>query len=310
MQLPFEQFMAELRDTDEAVVRSKLANLSELSPEELDIFRSQWPDIDVERRRQVVGQLAELAEENLELDFDDVLRACLADTDTEVRTNAIEGLWDCEELALLDQLIGLLLEDSMPSVRAAAACALRKFALLAELGKISEDDASRVEKALLAAWGNKEEQLEVCRRTLEAISPISKPAVTDLIRQAYNSDNFDLQISALYAMGQNCDPVWLPILLQELRSPHAEKRFEAARACGELEFEEAVPSLIELIADLDPQVRISAIEALGKIGGGSAKEALQRCMASPDEVSQEAAREALGEMLFSEDPFSLNMKDY
>ncbi|MFC1963663.1 HEAT repeat domain-containing protein [Chloroflexota bacterium] len=310
MQSPFEQFMMELQDTDEHIVRSKLTNLSELSPEEIGIFRSQWSDIDAERRRQIVGQLAELAGENLELDFDEVLRACLADPDAETRTNAIEGLWDCEDSKILDQLIVLLLEDSVTSVRASAACALRKFALLAELGKLSQGDAARVEKALLAAWNNKKEQLEVCRRTLEAISSLSKPVVIDLIRQAYNSDNLELQISALYAMGQNCDPGWLPILLQELRSPHAEMRFEAARACGELESEEAIPSLIEAITDLDLQVRTSAIEALGKIGGNSAKEALRRCLTNHDELSQEAAKEALGELLFLEDPLSLNMEDY
>jgi len=302
--------MMELQDTDEPIVRSKLTNLSELSPEEIDIFRSQWPDIDAERRGQIVGQLAELAGENLELDFDEVLRACLADPDAEIRTNAIEGLWDCEDSKLLDQLIVLLLEDSVTSVRASAACALRKFALLAELGKLSQGDAARVEEALLAAWNNKKEQLEVCRRTLEAISSLSKPVVIDLIRQTYNSDNFELQISALYAMGQNCDPGWLPILLQELRSPHAEMRFEAATACGELESEEAIPSLIEAITDLDLQVRTSAIEALGKIGGNSAKEALRRCLTNHDELSQEAAKEALGELLFLEDPLSLNMEDY
>ena len=92
MSSPLEHYLTELRDLSKPMAVSKLANLSDLSSEETDIFGREWPDIDVTRRRQIVGQLAELAEDNLELDFDDVFLSCLTDADGEVRVKAIEGL--------------------------------------------------------------------------------------------------------------------------------------------------------------------------------------------------------------------------
>jgi len=305
MSSPLEQYLAELRDLSKPMAISKLANLSDLFPEEADIFRREWADIDVTRRRQIVGQLAELAEDNLELDFDEVFRSCLTDADGEVREKAIEGLWGCEERSLIDPLIRLLLEDVEHPVRAAAADGLGRFALLAELGKLPESDAHRVEEALLTAFNKGNEQLNVRRRVLEAISPLTKPQVEEMIRQAYRSDSLEFQVSAVYAMGRNCNPSWLPVLLKELRSPEPQLRFEAVRACTELEAEEAVPHLIELTRDSDAEVQISAIEALGRIGGGEAKEGLQQCLDSSEDVIRQASQEALEEIGFWEDPSSI-----
>ena len=305
MSSPLELYLAELRDLSKSMAISKLANLSDLSPEEADIFRREWPGIDVTRRRQIVGRLAELAEDNFELAFDDVFRSCLSDADGEVRVKAIEGLWGCEERSLIDPLIRLLLEDAEDSVRAAAADGLGRFAMLAELGKLPESDAEKVEEALLTAFNKGNEQLDVRRRVLEAISPLTKPQVEEMIRQAYRSDSLEFQVSAMYAMGRNCNPGWLPVLLKELRNPHLELRFEAVRACAELEAEEAVPHLIELTRDNDAEVRISAIEALGQIGGSEAREGLQQCLDNPDEPIRQASQEALEEMGFWEDPSSL-----
>jgi len=305
MSSPLEQYLAELRDPSKPMAISKLANLSDLFPVEADIFRREWSDIDVTRRRQIVGGLAELAEDNLELDFDEVFRSCLTDADGEVREKAIEGLWGCEERSLIDPLIRLLLEDVEHPVRAAAADGLGRFALLAELGKLPESDAHRVEEALLTAFNKGNEQLNVRRRVLEAISPLTKPQVEEMIRQAYRSDSLEFQVSAVYAMGRNCNPSWLPVLLKELRSPEPQLRFEAVRACTELEAEEAVPHLIELTRDSDAEVQISAIEALGRIGGGEAKEGLQQCLDSSEDVIRQASQEALEEIGFWEDPSSI-----
>jgi HEAT repeat protein len=305
MSSPLEQYLAELHDLSKPMAISKLANLSDLFPEEADIFRREWSDIDVTRRRQIVGQLAELAEDNLELDFDEVFRSCLTDADGEVRVKAIEGLWGCEERSLIDPLIRLLLEDVEHSVRAAAADGLGRFALLAELGKLPESDAHRVEEALLTAFNKGNEQLNVRRRVLEAISPLTKPQVEEMIRQAYRSDSLEFQVSAVYAMGRNCNHGWLPVLLKELRSSDPQLRFEAVRACAELEAEEAVPHLIELTRDSDAEVQISAIEALGRIGGGEAREGLQQCLDSSEDVIRQASQEALEDIGFWEDPSSL-----
>jgi HEAT repeat protein len=249
--------------------------------------------------------LVELAEDNFELDFYAVYRVGLADADSEVRVKAIEGLVECEEKSLIEPLIGLLLGDLEHSVRAAAATALGTFALLDEFGELIASEADKVEKALLSAFGNEKEQINVRCKALEAISTISKPQVEELIRQAYQSDNLEFRAAALYSMGRNCNRIWLSTLLHELGNPNPRMRFEAARACGELEAEEAVPRLIELSRDSDLEVQISAIESLGRIGGNRAKEALRECLDSDDEVISQAAQDALDEMKFWQDPFAL-----
>ena len=71
-----------------------------------------------------------------------------------------------------------------------------------------------------------------------------------------------------------------------------------------VEAEEAVPHLLELTRDSDVEVRTSAIEALGRIGGDLAKDVLRECMKSPDEAIHEAARDALDEIEFWDDPAS------
>ena len=300
-----ENYLKDLRDTGKPLVVSKLVNLSDLSREEMEAFKSVWHGIDVARRRQIVEMLVEVAEDNFELDYDQIFRLCLGDGDGEVRAKAIEGLSECEERSLLDPLISLLLGDLEDSVRAAAAAALGTFAMLAEFGELKANDADKVEKALLTAFSNKKEQMDVRCRALESISMMSRPQVEVMIRQAYQSDELEFRASALCAMGRTCNSDWLSILLQELSSPSAQLRFEAARACAELEADDAVPRLIELTRDDDAQVRLSAVEALGRIGGDEAKQALQECRDGADDAMSEAAEDALDEMKFREDPFAI-----
>jgi HEAT repeat protein len=303
--MSLEDYLKELSDTSKPLVISKLVNLSDLSRKELEVFNRVWSGIEVARRREIVDRLAELAEDNFDLDFDKVFHACLFDVDSEVKIRAIGGLLECEDRSLLDPLINLLMGDLDHAVRAAAAFALGTFALLVEFGELSANDAAKVEKALLTAYNNKNEQADVRCRALEAISTISKPEVEELIRQAYQSNDLEFHVSALFAMGRNCNRSWLPILMKELHSPYPQLRFEAARACGEIESKEAVPRLIELIRDEDAQVRLAAIDALGRIGGQQAKKTLQDCLEDEDEAISEAAQDALDELEFWEDPLAL-----
>ena len=305
--MSLEKYLAELSDESKPLVSPKLANLSALSPEEQRLFLEAWAKMGFKRRRQIASRLVELAEENFKLNFDDTFLACLQDRDEIVRVKSIEGLWECENRFLIDPLITMLREDSKESVRAAAAIALGKFAMLAELGKLRPDEGAKVERALLDVIDDQEEQLEVRRRAIEAIAPLSLPKVTEIIQQAYQSDDPRMRVSAIYAMGRNSDPAWLPMLVKELSSPDAEIRFEAAGACGELGEESAMPHLVRLIHDLDSHVQLSAIAALGQIGGSEAEAALQECLNHPNEHIRQAAGEALEELGFGKDPFSFGL---
>jgi len=296
MSLPIEETIANLGNSDKPLLSSRLIELSNLNQEEMGLFEQKWAAIETKRRRQIVHRLIELAKDNFELNFDSIFISCLEDQDAGVRSKAIEGLWENEDASLINPLIELLNKDSSEKVQAVAAAALGKFAMLAELKKLRSSHVAKVCRALLGMIGDKSKPVELRRRALEAAAPLSVLQVNKAILEAYQGHDSKLKASAIYAMGKNCSPSWLPMLLKELDNPNVEIRYEAATACGELEEEEAAPHLIELVNDEDAEVQLAAIRALGKIGGSEAKECLEQCLHNPSEVIQQAAKEALHEL--------------
>ncbi len=307
MSLPIEETIANLGNSDKPLLNSKLAELSNLSSEELALFEKAWAAIEPKRQGEIMYRLVELAEDNFELDFDDIFKSRLKDPSDEVRSKAIEGLWESEEASLIDPLIELLEQDSSQEVQATAATALGKFAMLAELKKIRHSHKSKVCQALLAAIDDQSKPIEVKRRALEAAAPLSLPQMEKAIVKAYKNDEPKLRAGALFAMGKSCNHSWLPILLKELASADAEMRYEAAGACGELGEKEATPYLTELITDPDVDVQLAAIQALGKIGGPEAKDCLERCLNNSSEAVQQAAEQALNELEAGEDALSFRI---
>jgi HEAT repeat protein len=305
--LPIEETITILIDSDKPLLSSKLAELSNLNAQELDLFEKAWQAIEPKRRRQIIYRLVELAEYNFELDFDDIFKKRLKDEDADVQSKAVEGLWENEETGLIDPLIKLLEPESPEKVQATAATALGKFALLAELEKLRPNHKSKVCRALLGVIEDTNRSLEIKRRALEAAAPLSLPQMEKAIARAYQSGVPRLKTSAIFAMGKNCDLRWLPILIKELGNADAEIRYEAASACGELGEKEAAPYLSELTTDPDIDVQLAAIQALGKIGGPEAKDSLERCLTDDREVIQQAAEEALIELEAGEDPLSFRM---
>ena len=285
------------------MLTSRLVDLSNLNSEELRFLEQVWAAIKPKRRRQIVHRLVELVEDNFELNFDSIFKNCLKDQDAEVRSKAIEGLWESEETSLINPLINLLEQDSSEKVQAVAATALGKFAMLAEYKKLRSSHTFKVGEALLAVISDKSKPIEVRRRALEAAAPLSLPQVKKAIMDAYQSRNSRLRVSSIYAMGKNCDHSWLPILLKELTNADAEIRYEAVGACSELGEEEAIPYLIELINDPDADVQMAAIQALAKIGGSEAKKCLEQCLDNPSQVVQQIAEQALDELEAADDPF-------
>lgn len=299
---PFGKLISEIFDLDKPIVNSNLIYLSNLAGKELEFFRQTWAETTTERRRQVISRLVQLGEGNFDLDFDDIFRICLQDADDVVRVQAITGLEEMEDYSLIIPLTRLLKEDSSEEVRAAAAVALGKFAMLAELGKLRPNHTAKVCSALLEAAEDETEFVEVRRRALEAISPLSLPQVKELIEEAYQGSDIKVKASAIYAMGRSCDLIWLPIIIKELSNSEAEIRYEAAAACGELELEEAVPYLVHLLRDEDDKVREAAIKALGEIGGEEARQALSRLLDDPRDYICQEAKAALAELGFWQDP--------
>lgn len=291
------------RPTEETPSVSKLRALSGLSPDEQARLREAWPSLPDVLRRRVAHSLADAAEADITADFKAVFRALLGDPHWEVRRVALDGLWEDEDAALIPVLVRLLQSDQSAEVRASAATSLGRFALLSELDELAPDTAKTIHDTLLATF-HSEEELEVRRRALEAVSWMGGADVVAAIEQAYQDDDERMTVSAVFAMGRSYDERWAAIVKKELKNPRPEIRYEAARAAGELELQDAVPTLLDMIDTRDVEIREAIIEALGKIGGQRALEALYELVQSSDEAIKWAALEALETARFDDDPLS------
>ncbi len=286
---------------------TKLAELSNLDQEELQSFKTAFSNMSENIRLDIIKKLVALAEDNVELNFDGIFKYCLSDTNPDVRSQAIEGLWENEEISLITPLLKLLSTDNSDRVRAAAAIAMGRYILLAEHGKLRISYLDRIRDSLLTIVKDAGITEEVRRRALEAIAPLSISVVQEEIRRAYNSHNPRLKVSAIFAMGRNCDQAWLPVLLEELGNTEPEIRFEAATALGEIGDELAVTPLLKISGDPDMEVRMAVIQSLGKIGGIKAKEYLHTLISSRDAAIRDIAMQSLNELKANEDPLSLQL---
>jgi HEAT repeat protein len=296
---------------DERVHTGSLYLLSRLDQESLEVFKNFWPAIPTERRRAVMQELMEISEVNFEVDFDPVFLLGLGDEDADVRAAAIKGLWEHEHATLIQPLIHLLKTDPAVIVREAAASALGRFIYLKELEEIDWNEATLAEEALLETIYQSTEEIDVRRRAIESIGYSGDSRVSKIIEAAYYDENIKMRVSAIFAMGRNADMRWIPQVVAELDSNQAELRFEAARACGELEAKAAVEKLIILISeDPDLEVQEMAIWALGRIGGDVARAALEACLESDSEALALAAEDSLDELnLFDDNLILYNFAD-
>lgn len=304
--MSLEGFLDTLADPAANVPVGEFIELSDLSPEELGQFARTWYPLDVERQRVIISMMVELAEENPELDFCAVFKMCLKDPDEQVLKEAMEGLWEHEDRSIIPSLTQILHSEKSAEVRASAAVALGRFPVLMQEGKLLPRDGSSVHDSLMVVLEDPEQDLDVRRRSLEAIAPFNTGDIKKYVSWAYDSDDLSLKCSSIFAMGRTGEISWMPLLIKELQSAEPSVRYETAHACGELGEEDAVPHLLQLLEDDDYQVQLASINALGKIGGSLAKKALLHCAKDGDAFLEEAARTELQNIEFLEDPMSFS----
>jgi HEAT repeat protein len=297
MKQPLKTLLEELNKNAQEPNLKSLYLLSNLDAKDAAQVRDAWSTLPGDLRQHLITLLTEIAEADFEVDFGAVFRIGLEDTDAKVRTTAIEGLWEDQDVRLVPPLIEHM-HDEAVSVRAAAATSLGRFVLLGELGKIRPDPFSQACQALLVVCQDETESFEVRRRALESLSYVDAENVVALIHEAYQAPEEKMRVSAVFSMGRSVDSRWAPQVKQELFSPNPELRYEAARACGELQLSDTVSQLEELTEDVDPEVQEAALWALGQIGGDKAREILQRYCGSECEATRTAAEAALDELEF------------
>ena len=293
---PFSSVLEALLFSDDPPIHL-LYRLSDLTAAEFELFKKKWTGVDEERRLVITRHLADISEENYLVDFTPIFTQLFSDAAPAVRSAALDGVWDSEDTHLIPQIIKLLQTDNNVGVRAAAARALAHYILLGEWGQIDANHTSGIVEVLLNEYQKPLASIEVKRAALEAVSPAPDPRIADLILDAYEEGSDDMQLSAIFAMGNSADERWLPVLEQELTSPSADFRAEAARACGMIGSESSIDALQQLLTDEEMEVSVAAIYALGQIGGDEIIELLTRMAEDPDyEEFIDVIEEALDEM--------------
>lgn len=272
--------------------------VSDLDAEGMAAFRQVWAQLSPAQRQKLVAALVEQAEDHALYDFRTIFRWLLSDADPFVRARAIHGLWEDESPSLIAPLLHMLEHDPDAMVREAAAIALGKYVLAGELGNLPMREVTPIVEALVRVVQNPKEDLDVRRRALESVSYVDEPHIRDLIEAAYYHEDSRMQASALFAMGRSGNTRWASFVLAELESPDPALRYEAALAAGDLELADAIRPLSRLVQEDDLEVRLAAIEALGRIGGPEAERILLELLEHENEAIAEAAEDALAELQF------------
>ncbi len=294
----FESALRALQEAEHRLSRSCLVWLSDLDSHQTGRLHAVMREMPVEVRRGLLESLVEAAGQRIELDFEAIARLALSDEDGSVRALAIRGLWESKDWRLGEKFLELVEGDPDLQVRLQAVIALGSFLLLSEYEEISTDLGRRIGDCLLRL-ARSDLPMNLRRRAVESLGYSSRDEVPEVLRAYYEDPDPVVRSSVLLAMGRTADgDAWQSYVTREFRSLNAMVRCEAARAAGELELKKAVPDLIELLEDTESEVRKRAIWALGEIGGGRSRRALENYHARATPSERNLVEDALGNLEF------------
>lgn len=293
--------ITDLLQGDGGMRAAVLAKLSDLSIADVQSIEQLWNAGSDERKAKLVDSLRELAEDNVEYNFNRLFLMALTDPVPEIRASAVEGLWEDDDPYVMDLLETVLTEDPSIEVRSAAARSLSRFAYQAAAGGLDGARESELRDRLVSVIEHTPPESRLHMHSVETLAYIpSEPRLEGYISSLYRLEDEDTQASALLAMGRSMDARWHDTIRQELSHSAAKVRFQAARAAGETELAKAVPLLARLCADSDIEVREAALWALGQIGTMEATRVLAAVIENADnEEIREAAQQALGDASYS-----------
>ena len=300
-QIPFQSVVDALLDNSKPFPTKYLTFFSDIDPASLKLALDAWPRVELTRKRTLLADLDSLLSTDTVVSFDDFARALLNDPDAPIRTGAIRLLAECEDVKLLPVYAKLLATDPDAGVRAEAAKILNLYIDLGELDEIPEKALHQAEEALLAAVHD--DDATVRHRVLESLGYSSRPEVPPLIEAASKRNTPEWIASALIAMGRSQDERWIEPVISMLLNEEAIVRFEAARAAGMLDLDEARVPLLRLLEDEDyDEVISAAIWSLSQIGGEDVRTYLENLLDTTEDEDEIAyIEDAIANLSFTED---------
>ena len=315
-EIDYNALLAMVADEDKPIIIPSLYHLSDLPADVFDQFTELWPSIDKIRRAQIARHMADISEENYQVEYDPFTKLFIQDDNEAVRLALFDMLWDNTNTRLIPIIIGAMENDENTTVRAAAAANLGHYVLMMEWGQMPRTAEKSITDALLKQLRDDYAPLNIKRATLESIASIGTEEIHQYIKDAYTDKDNSLKLSAVFAMGRTADPRWIKTIVRELESDDPSMRIEAARAAGMIASSDAVEQLSEIAKyDDDIEARIAAVHALGQIGTTFANETLQELADASDELESDDLAEAVSVALeeidiFNFDGIDLSLFDY
>lgn len=265
-----EQFQSGQQPTDLEVTL-----LSDLGRGDAAMVRSAWPLLPLETRERLLERAAELLEGNVELDFVELGKIALHDSEASVRLRGVDAVAESTSSLVAEKLNTIAADDDSDEVRTLASAALAPFVVAYELGRLDGQLGDSVVATLRTAAEDRSADAELRAAAIESLGPVSAGWMAEIVAAAYESDEPVVRLAALRAMGESADERWVDYVSDQFFSDDPEFRFEAAVAAGSIGSEESVEQLGLLLADESPEVVLATVEALGEIGGQEAVDLLQ-----------------------------------
>ncbi len=307
----FEEVLRALTDESHPFPPQYLYHLGDLSPEDTARLQEVWPRVPLQRRRGLMEDLELITDTDLTAAFKEVGLIALEDPDAAVRFGGIRLLWMEDDLTLIPRLLEMAQHDPDDEVRANAIGALGGFMDLASLEELPWNYTHDIETTLMALLKDESEDDLVRRQALEVLGYSLNLDMTPWIEDAFANPDEAWQASALFAAGRTGQEQWSEKVLAYLHHTSPRLRAEAARASGELLLKAARDDLLELLEDVDADVRMMAAWALSEIGGGedvaAALEAALENAADDEEIA--ALEDALSNLSFTDGMLDLLMMD-
>jgi len=318
--IPFHSVLNALTNADANFPARFLKEFSDLAPADLSALKKAWPQVGLNRKRNLLRDLnAAFRDDNL-LSYDDVAQAFLDDADAFVRAQAIRLLEETSDIRLLRRLIEIGQNDPDVGVRTETATVLGQFVALGELEQVPANLKRQVEDILLRdvrdtgpdGQRQGEQNPHLQRAALESLGYSSRPEVPELIESAFERPDTHWTASALLAISRSADARWQDQVLVGLAHEDSQVRLIAAQAAGDLELKAARQTLLSMLDEEDDdEVLEAVIWSLSQIGGEDVRTYLQSLLAAAEDDDQIGfIEDALTNLSFTEDVGDFDLMTY
>ncbi|KAA1172846.1 HEAT repeat domain-containing protein [Marinobacter salinexigens] len=262
-------------------------------PEAVELLLLALRDSDTSVRQEAAKVVDEFEAE----DMADALIAALGDSDEVVRNAAAHALADLKDPAVAEPLLQAL-EDSTDGFVVAGI--LRALKPLRHPGS---------QRPALARLGD--ESAVVRREAVGVIGWLKQPEnLPALVETAQHDADPEVRRAATGALVYATPNQVGQALIGLLKDEHWQVRCEAANSIGKLDYQDAVPALMESTRDELWQVREKSVDALGKLGSVDAIPVLGECAKDAMSNLRKAAIGALGTIAHSDGrPFVVTALD-